>query len=474
MHLLLIPIVGLLQQTDPVAREQRVVLAGLAPAVQIAAEKPERYALGDRMAYYRAPAVAIALIENDRIRWVHVEGRRDASVGTKALRSTPFVVKSLAKPVTALATMRLVDQHRLALDVPLEHYLRSWAIPPSELARDAKPTLRLLLSHSAGFSVRGVPSYKMGEPLPTLVQALQGAPPAKPPGVRIAYVPGERTSYSGGGYSVLQLLLTDQTGETFPALMRRLVLAPVGMHSSDFISSIPDTLKPVLAVGHGNDGTPIAGKWEALVQMAAGGLVTTADDMARFVEELSRAWRGESKLLSRDLAREMLTPNKAGWGLGFEVAGQGDSIRFLHTGSGDGFRALIVGFPARRAGAVILVNSDAAGELRYEILRSLAREYSWPAFGEVTRSTVKVPADSLAALAGRYEFSDASVMEVTTQAAQLFVQWRDLPPQAVYPSTPRAFFNRSNEEFVFSPASSGQPAKLLWRGDFGSFEAIRK
>lgn len=459
------------QRTDD---EIRRVLDGLSRAVQVIGEPPTRMRFEDQLKQYRIPAVGIALIEDWRIRWVHYAGVRESGTPTPVKADTRFMVKSLSKPVAAFAALRLVEQGTLELDVPLNSQLRSWKIPTNEFTVKTEPTLRQLLAHSGGFTVFGVPSYKPGEKLPTLLQALDGTPPAKGSPVRVNYVPGTQVRYSGGGYSVLQLLLEEQAKDAFPRLMRRLVLQPAGMKQSEFYAGVPANLVPVMTVGHNGEGKPIDGKWEILVQQAAGGLISTPTDMAYFVLEVMRAWQGKSKLLSQKMAREMLTAQKENRSLGFEVNGSGETLRFSHTGSGDGFRAILVGFPARGQGAVILVNSNGGGELRYELLRSLAREYDWPDFRVVERQAITLSAEQAQVLVGSYQYTDGSATEVFEKAGRLYTRWRNLAPVEIRAASPTLFFTDTNEEFEFLMSAAKKAIELTWRGNGFAFKGVRQ
>jgi CubicO group peptidase (beta-lactamase class C family) len=459
--------------TDLTVEETKRVFSGLGPAVHILGQRYQPDSLARRMDHYDVPGLGIVLIENNTIRWARYFGVREKGSPAPIDSNTRFMVKSLSKPVAAFAALMLTAQGMLDLDTPLDTYLTGWNIPDNEFTADERPTLRHLLSHSAGFTLHGVPSYKETESLPTLIQALNGEPPAKPDRVTIDYVPGRQTRYSGGGYSVLQLLLEEMAGKGFPQLMQSLILDTLGMTRSIYASRMPPAFKSSAAVGHDRNGNPIDGKWEGLVQMAAGGLISTPVDMARFVIEVNLAWKGESLLLPDTLAHLMVTPNEAGWGLGLEILDKGSQMRFSHTGSGDGFRAILIGFPALRKGAVILANGVGGSELRYEILRSLANEYAWPSPRVIQRPSILLPADQMRSYVGRYVYADGSATIVTYSEGQLFTEWRGMPPTAIYPQNRSLFFSVSNEEYIFTFAEDGAPSALTWKGSFGEFHADR-
>ena len=79
---------------------------------------------------------------------------------------------------TGDGALRLVEQRKLSLDAPVNAYLTSWQVPENRFTDSQKVTLRRLLSHSAGLTVHGFPGYDVAGPVPTLVQVLDGAPPA--------------------------------------------------------------------------------------------------------------------------------------------------------------------------------------------------------------------------------------------------------------------------------------------------------
>lgn len=455
------------------APDPDTVLTNLSPGILLADEDFGGWALAERMERAGAPAVVVSFVGAGGPAWTRAAGVLRAGGSTAAGPDTRFLAKSLAKPVTAFATLRLVEQGVLDLDAPLDRYVERWSVPDNEFTRARTPTLRHLLAHRAGFTMWGVPSYGLGEELPTLVQALNGEPPAEERAVTIDYEPGSRSRYSGGGYSVLQLLLEDVTGEEFPALMERLVLDPIGMDHSLFHPGVPDYLRPVTAVGHEN-GEPL-GHWEALVQMAAGGLISTAPDLGRFIAEVNRAVAGRSELLSAAIAREMLTDHGDGRGLGFVVEGADDSLVFSHTGSGDGFRTLIVGVPARGEGLAVIVNADntRAGELRQEIVRATAMERAWPGLGPEVRTVADVGRAWLERLAGRYEYSDGSATTIGLGPDGLTAAWGKADPVRIFPEDSVRWFNRAGEGFAFEVGDAGEIAALTWSGDFGAFTAER-
>lgn len=335
--------------------------------------------LADRMAELHVPGVSIAVFNAGKIEWARGFGVRDVASGAPVDSLTLFQAASISKPVSAAGMLRLAEQGRIQLDADVNTMLRSWKVPPSQFADTAHVTLRHIVSHMAGFNVHGFAGYEVGAPLPSLVQILDGLRPANSGPVRLESVPGARESYSGGGVTVMQLLLQDVTGQAFDELMLDLVLRPAGMARSTFAQPLPAQVGGNVATGYRSDGSAVPGRYHVYPEQAAAGLWTTASDLARFMLAVGRSYRGEPEaILEIGTARQMLTKVPRGSGLGFGISGTGMSERYRHSGGNEGYRAFAVGFTGTGRGVVVLTNSDAGTALYQELLNAVSREYGWP------------------------------------------------------------------------------------------------
>ena len=224
---------------------------------------------------------------------------------------------------------------------------------------------------------RFVPEFAAGADLPPLVQILNGEAPGSREPVRPVVEPGTTFRYSGGGYIVLQILMTDVAGRPFAPLARTLVLEPAGMSGSTFEQPLPQELRSRAAVGHYGDGTPLKGSWHTLPEQAAGGLWTTPTDLASFMAELWRSYHGKSQtLLPQHLARQMLTRQIDGFGLGISLPSEG-VFRFQHGGANAGYRCHLVLSIVTGDGVVIMTNGDSGEKLINEVFEAIALAYGW-------------------------------------------------------------------------------------------------
>jgi CubicO group peptidase (beta-lactamase class C family) len=310
------------------------------------------------MATSTAPGLAFALVHHGWVVWAAGYGVADQVTRQPVTAATRFQAASLSKPVTAWGVLRLVEQSRIGLDDPVVGHLRRWHPPPSPFDTDAI-TIRRLLSHTAGLSVHGYDGQQPDRPLAAIEISLSGEAGGSFP-VELLEAPGGRWLYSGGGYSVLQLLVEELTGRPFADYMQAEVLQPLGMTASSFGWQ----RTAATAFPHNAAGGRIPDF--AFAEQAAAGLVTTAPDLARFLAAALSGPDGEPPgrgVLSPARVRLALTaaPATGGrWGLGYglgQLAG-GDRLA-CHEGANHGWRTGLALLPDRRAGIVVLANGDA-------------------------------------------------------------------------------------------------------------------
>lgn len=350
------------------------------------------------MSHYRVPGLSLALIDDFEISWARGYGTMDGD--RPVTPATLFQTASIGKPVVAAVALHLVETGALDLDEDVNAKLTSWRIPGNEFTARTPVTLRHLLSHSGGVTVSGFRGYPRTARLPTLVQILDGRLPANSAPIRVDSLPGKAYRYSGGGYLIVQQLVTDVTRRPFDDVVQATVFEPLGMNDSVF-DPLPGSCWNRAATGHRPDGQPVEGGWHVYPEHGAGPFWSTPTDLARFGIELMRAWNGSSnRLLSQTMAREMLTVQPVGFGLGISVNDDGgDRFYGMHWGANEGYRSLIVLYPKRGEGAVIMTNSDTGDPLTRELLRAISREYGWVS-GLILKTWMLVLGAAVMALVG--------------------------------------------------------------------------
>ncbi len=267
-------------------QRMRAVESGLLKAVVFKGQEPEKMKLEERMEYYSVPGVSVAVIYKNRIDWARAYGIKDAREPELVTAGSLFQAAALSQPVSALAALHFVDKGPLSLDSDVNSYLSSWKLPDNKMTQGRKVFLRDLLSHSAGLMPFEYKGYPPSEPLPSLLQILDGQKPSDSPAARIYALPGSQHAYSELGYVVLQQLLVDLGKRPFPQIMKETVFEPLGMLNSTFEYPLPAALKHSAVTGHLRDGRPIEGKWRVYPEKAAAGLWTTPTDVALCLIEI--------------------------------------------------------------------------------------------------------------------------------------------------------------------------------------------
>jgi CubicO group peptidase (beta-lactamase class C family) len=251
-----------------------------------------------------------------------VAGDHFVSVSKPVDRDTRFQVASLSKWITAWGVMTLVEAGKLDLDKPVSNYLTRWKLPASQFDNNGV-TVRRLLSHTAGLTDGlGYAGFKPGEPIQPIESSLTRAADASPGHdgrVRVGIEPGTAFEYSGGGYTLLQLLIEEVSGQSFDDYMKAQVLGPLGMTGSTFI--LDDGAANVAEFFDVNGKPATHYRFTAL---AAASLYTTAADLVRFLQAQVPGPNGEPPgrgILRPETLKEMRRPHGAQlgadiWGLG--------------------------------------------------------------------------------------------------------------------------------------------------------------
>ncbi len=319
------------------------------------------------------PGAAVGVLRKGNVQAIASFGSADHSGHAALTDQHLFSVGSISKVVAAWGAMRLVDQGALDIDRPVADYLKRWQLPKSQYD-ESEITARRLLSHTAGLSLSGYPGFLPEDTLPSVEASLSGATNGAG-AVEVEYAPGSKWQYSGGGYTVLQLLIEEVSGQPFASYMDSEVLGPLGMTAS-FYGQNEKNIAPA-AIPHGMDGEPVPNRQFAA--MAAAGLQTTMSDMLRFAKASMGQLGGKhgtQGVLSREALTLMQTqqaiklPGPTSsldpsviaekgsifYGLGYQVSNLG-TVRFAsHGGVNDGWVSLFYVAPTEGEGLVVLTN----------------------------------------------------------------------------------------------------------------------
>ncbi len=410
------------QDADLEARIKRVE-DGLMPSLQIKGEAVPTFNVNNRLKELGIPGLSVAFVKDGKIEWSRAYGMADVAENRPMTTETMLLAGSISKPVAALRAHQMVEQGVFDLDENVNEYLKSWYVPDNEFTKNEKVTLRRILNHTAGLTVWGFPGYDKGDKIPSVPEVLDGK--GNTDSVRVYKEPGRSWMYSGGGYTVMQLMITDTEGTSFPETMQSHVLDPLGMQKSTFANPLPEKYHSMAATGYRGNGQEVEGKWPIYPEMAAAGLWTTPSQLIQYAIEVQKINSSkEDGILKYSSVEAMLTPGMNDHGLGPQAGKE----RFGHGGADEGFRANMIAWKNEPYALVVMVNSD-NGQIMQEFQLAVAKEYGLSGIKADVREIVKMSSEELQRYVGKFQVGDIGIVEVENTGSTLlfkapFIQQR--------------------------------------------------
>ena len=318
-------------------------------AQEAASPLPTSDELGQLLYAFDVPGVAVTTLTGCEVDEVVVAGSATLEPTTAVTPQTAFEAASLSKPVFAWLVLTLVEEGVIDLDRPIAETF-DYARIPDKVAY-AEITPRMVLTHRTGLPNwvdERVEFHKRTAPVPFEAQ------------------PGTVYSYSGEAFQLLQAFVEREAGATLQQIFRER-LGDIMPHST-FAQPLPDGVAPSLGYKSANDTTSARGMTNLYDRgMAAGSLVTTAQDYANF---LSHICKGGG--LRSDIYADMLRPQSSvpggeeaslptSWGLGWMLVDIGDGTLVGHGGNNDEYRAF-AGFIQESGDGLVVLTNGANGQ----------------------------------------------------------------------------------------------------------------
>ncbi|MPT31372.1 MAG: class A beta-lactamase-related serine hydrolase [Chryseobacterium sp.] len=317
------------------------------------------------------PGVAVAVIRDGKIAWIKSIGYADLASKKPVTSETIFNIGSISKLVSSWGFMQLTEKGLIKLDDPVDKYLTRWHLPESEFDR-SKVTLRRILSHTAGLSVHGYGGSDQGIPLLSLEESLNGKTKRNGETVHLISEPGTKWDYSGGGYTLAQLLLEERTNQSFATYMKSNIFLPLGMKNTNYEWTAE--MMATSATAYDENGNPI--KNRIFTEKAAAGLQTTIKDLAHFAElSINRDPKQLNKVLKPETIKLMETPvlpssNEGESGLGYRFMNYEGFRTIGHTGENVGWSAALFLDLPTKSGIIVLCNGSNGDRVWFPIYQS--------------------------------------------------------------------------------------------------------
>lgn len=367
--------------------KKRLLLLWLLP-ISVCAQVPGKYdslipEINGIMKNTDAIGLSIAIVENYKLVWARGFGLIEQGKADLVTSQTLFQAASITKSLTATVIMKKIEEGKLSLTGDVNTQLISWKIPENQFVKQSPVNLKQLMSHTSGIMTGNFPSYKIHDSLPSLLQVLNGEAPATNKPVTVSYTPGKMHSYTGAGYVIMELLLTELEKKNFEDIVSQEIFTPLKMNNSTFNYSLPDTQFPSVASGHLKKGNVIDNRYYITYPLSFGGLWSTPSDLAIFLSEIQLSIKEHSgHILSQQNASMMVTPvchsyHTAGgqYALGFTLEKRGPVTFFGHDGHNYGYISSMLGSLDGGYGMVIMTNSENGYKAINQIEKLIGRKY---------------------------------------------------------------------------------------------------
>jgi CubicO group peptidase (beta-lactamase class C family) len=449
------------------------------------------------MAEQDVPGLALAVVDENGVIWAEGFGFADTDGRVPVTPDTLFSVQSTSKTFTALGVLMAVQAGALDLDAPITTYLPDFTVHSIfEEHPERQITLRNLLSHTAGFTHEAPVGNNWDMDAASFEAHIRSISDTW-----LRYPVGRGYAYSNLGIDLAGYILQTVTGRPFADYEREHVLQPLGMANSSFDMAVIRA-NASRAIGH---SAPAPRLPLEVPMVPAGGLYTSANDLARFIRfQLNRGVVDGQPMLDPPLLDEMLTVQfpvrgqRYGYGLGVARTGwyRGrNADLFSHGGAGFGFLSDLWWLPELKLGIAVLTNASThklQGSLALQILDDLVHQpgpyndrlMALPSKNPVTegdggwqppaRLAASIAARALSpdpagwqAYLGEYKSANWNVINplsppnrVYEQDGALYFDGTDMGDRAglrLYETAPGLFFTETGEALDFRPLTNGEP-----------------
>lgn len=361
-----------------------LILLLLAPAAGLAeGPAPEARTMAYLEELWRStgtPGISVAVAHQGRLVFSKGVGFADLDNMVPADGSTVYNIGSVSKALTAVAVLQLVEQGKARLDDPIQKYVPSFPDKGSVI------TLRHILTHTSGIrhyrrtDFSDSPDNENRKSVASLEEAIRIFKDDP-----LLFKPGERYLYSSYAVNLLQGVIETASGLGFEDYMRKFIWAPTGMFHSAF--DVPDRIVPHRARGYQTvDGRMQNYPYGDLTyKFASGGMIASAEDLARFGIALNRGALLEPETLELMYKpidpvpqHQENAPPELSQALIWRVFKDDAGRTFVnHCGTVKGFNACLVNYPDRDLVVAILGNGFPMTPARREAV-AIARFYLSP------------------------------------------------------------------------------------------------
>ena len=321
---------------------------------ELSADKRQKIeqAITAEMSRQGIPGLSIAIVVNHRLAWSNGYGLADVENFVPAKATTMYRLGSISKPVTAAAVMQLAGRGRLDLDAPIQKYC------PAYPEKQWPVTARLLLAHLAGVRhYKGI-EFASTRHYPSVVEGL-----AMFKDDPLLQQPGSKFTYTTHGYAVLGCAVEGAAGMKFDEYLLEHVFKPARMDRmrvDNLFDIIPNRAQGYQKTQSGELRN--SGLADTSYKIPGGGLISTAEDLARFAIAMQAGVLVKKETLDQMWAEQRLSDGKqSAYGFGWGITDRKGMKVVEHGGAQQRVSTYLFMLPEKKMAVALMTNLEGVG-----------------------------------------------------------------------------------------------------------------
>lgn len=399
------------------------------------------------------PGAAVIVVKDGKVLFRQARGMANLELNVPLQPDMLFRLGSITKQFTAAAIMLLAEQGKLSLQDPLTKFLPDYPVKGRLI------TVEHLLTHTSGIqSYTDMPGWMTGKirnemTLTELIDGFKNEP--------MQFLPGEKFRYNNSGYILLGAIIEKASGESYEQYLRQNIFTPLGMTSTCYGHNEPVISKRVTGYS-GPAGSPVNAAYLSMTQPhAAGSLLSTLDDLARWDAALYTG-----KLLPAAALAKMWTPyqpkdgSAPGYGYGFSTGTLKGRPVIEHGGGIFGFSTYGLRLPGEKVYVAVLCNSDNPAAAPSFLAKKLAALAMGDPFPEPV--FIELAPAQLEKYQGVYQIGPEVQRTVTVENGKLYTRRTGGARQEARPVSADEFYYENNfSHFRFVLDAQGRVTEML-------------
>lgn len=389
------------------------------------------------------PGASVAVIRKGKIEYSRQYGSAQVEYDLPVNENTIFHVASVSKQFTAMSVMLLAYDGKLGLNDEVQKYL------PYVPKFNHPVTIRQMIQMTSGirdqWELLAIGGWRLDDVI-TTEHVLQLIKRQK----ELNFEPNTQYLYSNMNYTLLGQMVEEVSGKTLAEFSSERIFGPLGMRSTHFHDD-HEHIVDNRAYSYKEIEGELKKSVLSYANVGATSLFTTANDLARWLDNFRHARIGGVELLDEMLTQGILkSQEKIAYAHGVVIGDYKGLKTVSHGGADAGFRSHVVWFPEKEVGIVVLTNLASAGPSgrAYKIADLLFKkefsQYSEP-IDKSKLEAIVVDDKILNSIIGRYQMDMAEEVELYKRWSSIYAKFKDGDPVRLTPVGENKFWIKDLE-----------------------------